>query len=122
MKYREEILENKNIRESLTNTNIELKKQYKKLSAIFYNIDFFENDNFLSRIDSADLKTQLKIDEIDELLETVNNIEKRSGKKNVEKIYNHNKYDKFIFKYFDNEYNKNGENDKIKITKIDLGK
>ena len=120
MKYREEILENRNIRESLTNTNPELKKQYKKLSAIFYNIDFFENDDFLSRIDSVDLKTQLKINKIDKLLEDVNNIEKRSGKKNVEKIYNHNKYDNFISKYFDNEYSKN--DDKIKVTKIDLGK
>jgi hypothetical protein len=122
MKYREEILENKNIRESLVNTNGEFKKQYDKITTIFHNIDFDQNENTVSRIDSIDLKTQLKIAEIDKLLISVNNIEKRSGKKNDEKNYNCNKYDKFIAKYFVDEIKKDDELDKIKVTKIELGK
>ncbi len=122
MKYREEILENKNIRESLANTNEDFKKQYEKISTIFHNVDFIENENFLSRIDSIDLKTQFKIDEIDKLLNFVNKIEKRSGKKNDEKNYNTNKYDKFIAKYFVNEIKSEDELGKIKVTKIELGK
>jgi hypothetical protein len=122
MKYREEILENKNIRESLVNTDPEFKKQYDKISTIFHNIDFVENENFHSRIDSVDLKTQMKIDEVDKLLTSVNNNEKRSGKKNDEKNYNTNKYDKFIAKYFVDEIKKEDGLGKIKVTKIELGK
>lgn len=123
MKYREEILENQNIRESLIHTNEEFNEQYKKLSTIFYNVDFIDSkNNFHSRIDSIDLKTQFKIDEINKNLENVNNIERRSGKKSEEKNYNCKKYDKFIQKYFAEEQIKSEELNNIKVTKIDLGK
>ncbi|MGL4251933.1 MAG: hypothetical protein ACRDCJ_01110 [Metamycoplasmataceae bacterium] len=123
MKYREEILENQNIRESLINSNNEFKEQYKKLSTIFHNIDFLNaKNNFHSRIDSVDVKTQLRIDEINKNLENINNIEKRSAKKVEEKNYTCHKYDKFIKKYFAAEETNSDEFSDIKITKIDLGK
>ncbi|MGL6125140.1 MAG: hypothetical protein ACRC1F_01470 [Metamycoplasmataceae bacterium] len=124
MKYREEILENQNIRESLINTNKEFQKQYNKLSTIFHNIDFIDSkNNFHSKIDSIDLNTQKRIDEINKNLETINKIERISGKKNEEKNYNCNKYDKFIKKYFAKEQQlKSDELSNIKVTKIDLGK
>jgi len=118
MKYREEILENKNIRKSLLNTNKDFNYQYKKLSSIFHNIDFLDNqsDNFMSRIDSIDLNTQNKIIEIDEKLEKINNKERiRSGKNN----YNSGTYNSFIKKYFTNEYNKKHI---IQVTNIVLEK
>ncbi|MGL5205053.1 MAG: hypothetical protein ACRC9F_02700 [Metamycoplasmataceae bacterium] len=123
MKYREEILENQNIRESLIHSNKEFNKQYKKLSTIFHNIDFLDGkSNFHSRIDSIDLKTQLRIDEIEKNLENINTIEKRSVIKVEEKNYNSNKYDKFIKKYFVAEQTNVDEFSKIKVRKIDLGK
>ncbi|MGL5205559.1 MAG: hypothetical protein ACRC7B_01435 [Metamycoplasmataceae bacterium] len=123
MKYREEILENQNIRESLINSNKEFNKQYKKLSTIFHNTDFLNSkNNFHSRIDSIDVKTQSRMDEINKNLEQINNIERRSGKKADEKNYTCNKYDKFIQKYFAAEQTDSDEFSNIKITKIDLGK
>ncbi|MGL5732933.1 MAG: hypothetical protein ACRCXE_02605 [Metamycoplasmataceae bacterium] len=123
MKYREEILENQNIRESLIHSNKEFNKQYKKLSTIFHNIDFLNaKNNFHSRIDSVDLKTQLRIDEINKNLENINNIERRSGMKAEEKNYNCNKYDKYIKKYFAAEQTNSDEFSNMKVTKIDLGK
>lgn len=125
MKYRESILENQNIRESLINTNKDFNQQYKKLSTIFHNVDFLNNkqEEFLSKIDSIDLGTQEQITEINKHLSEVNEIErKRTSEKNEEKKYNSNTYDKFIKDYFPNEYNKQEETDKIKVTKIALRK
>lgn len=122
MKYREEILENKNIGESLVNTDPKFKIQYNNLLSIFSNIDFFEDndENFFLKIDSVDLKTQTKILEIDKILEEINIKERAKGRESIKKIkYDLNEYNKFIEKYFFDEYN--NENS-VKITKIDLGK
>lgn len=122
MKYREEILENKNIGESLVNTDPKFKIQYNNLLSIFSNIDFFEDndENFFSKIDSVDLKTQTKILEIDKILEEINIKERAKGRESIKKIkYDLNEYNKFIEKYFFDEYNNKNS---VKITKIDLGK
>ncbi len=124
MEYRDEILENKNIRESLINTNEEFKNQYQKISDIFVGIDFLSNKNNMSssRIDLIDLKSEKRILEIDKHLEDINIRERAMRNRNIENItYNLKKYCLFIKKYFANEYSGGcSKDDDIKVTKINL--
>lgn len=121
MKYREEILENKNIRESLIHTNNDFKNQYTKLSSIFHNVDFLDDEkgNFLSKIDSIDLRTHKKIKDINKHLEDIINKERARSSINIAEMnYNLKKYNVFLKKYFKDEK----DNIKVTVKKIDLGK